>query len=58
MVLWMCDAFLIDLEMLRLPGGKERTAEEFAALFDRAGFKLTRVVPTRCPLSVVEARPK
>jgi hypothetical protein len=49
---------LIDLEMLLLPGGKERTADEFAALFDRAGFALTRIVPTQSPLSVVEARPK
>jgi O-methyltransferase len=49
---------LIDLEMLLLPGGKERTADEFAALFDRSGFTLTRVVPTQSPLSVIEARPK
>jgi hypothetical protein len=49
---------LIDLEMLLLPGGKERTAEEFAALFARAGFELTRIVPTQSPLSVVEARVK
>jgi hypothetical protein len=47
---------LIDLEMLLLPGGKERTAEEFGALFARAGFALTRVVPTQSPLSVIEAR--
>ena len=49
---------LIDLEMLLLPGGKERTADEFASLFDRAGFALTRIVPTQSPLSVIEARPK
>ena len=49
---------LIDLEMLLLPGGKERTADEFAALFDRAGFALTRIVPTQSPLAVIEARPK
>jgi hypothetical protein len=49
---------LIDLEMLLLPGGKERTADEFASLFERAGFALTRIVPTQSPLSVIEARPK
>ena len=49
---------LIDLEMLLLPGGKERTADEFASLFERSGFALTRIVPTQSPLSVVEARPK
>jgi hypothetical protein len=47
---------LIDLEMLLLPGGRERTAEEFASLFARAGFELTKIVPTQSPLSVVEAR--
>jgi len=47
---------LLDIEMLLMPGGRERTAEEFASLFDRAGFELTRVVPTESPLSVIEAR--
>jgi hypothetical protein len=46
---------LIDMEMLLIPGGRERTAEEFAALFARAGFELTRIVPTASALSVVEA---
>jgi len=45
----------LDIEMLALPGGKERTQKEFAELFAAAGFKLTRVVPTASPLSVVEA---
>ena len=49
---------IIDLEMLVMPGGKERTEAEFRALFDRAGFTLTRIVPTKSPLSVVEAKPK
>jgi hypothetical protein len=38
----------------RLAGGA-RTAEEFGTLFSRAGFELTRVVPTESALSVVEA---
>jgi len=41
-----------------MPGGRERTEQEFRALFDRAGFDLTRIVPTPSPLSVVEAKPK
>ena len=45
----------IDIEMLALPGGKERTKEEFRDLFDHCGFELTKVVPTKSPLSVVEA---
>jgi hypothetical protein len=39
------------------PGGCERTAAEYGALFEKAGFKLTRVVPTASPVSVVEAVP-
>ena len=49
---------VIDLEMLVMPGGRERTAEEFDALFAKAGFKLTQVVRTEAPLSVIEARPQ
>ena len=46
---------LLDLEMLVMTtGGRERTQADFAALFDRAGFRLTRVVPTMAPASVVE----
>jgi O-methyltransferase domain/Dimerisation domain len=47
---------LIDLEMLLFPGGRERTEADFRSLFHRAGFELTRIVPTQSPLSVVEAR--
>lgn len=45
----------IDLEMLMMPGGRERTEKEFRTLFAKAGFQLTRVVPNKSPLSVVEA---
>ena len=44
---------LLDIEMLVI-GGLERTEQEFASLFARAGLKLSRVVPTACPLSIVE----
>jgi hypothetical protein len=47
---------LTDMVMLAFtPGGRERTADEYAALFGKAGLKLTRVVPTPSPVSVVEA---
>jgi hypothetical protein len=49
-------AKIIDLEMLLMPGGRERTQQEFRDLFARAGFELTRVIPTKSPLSVIEAR--
>ena len=45
----------IDIEMLLLPGGRERSTGEFRALFAGAGFELTKIVPTKSPLSVVEA---
>jgi hypothetical protein len=46
---------LLDIEMLAMPGGRERSADEFKALFARSGFEMTKVVPTTSPLSVVEA---
>ena len=49
---------LIDLEMLVMPGGKERTADEFRDLFAANGYELTRIVPTQSALSVIEARPR
>jgi hypothetical protein len=48
-------AKLIDLEMMAGPLGRERTSEEFQRLFERAGFRVTRIVPTQSPLSVIEA---
>jgi hypothetical protein len=49
---------IIDLEMLVMAGGRERTADEFRTLFAGAGFELTRIVPTKSPLSVIEAKPR
>ena len=46
---------LLDIEMLVSPGGKERTAGEYEELFSRAGLRLTRIVPTKSPYSVIEA---
>src|SRR5579862_5570982 len=47
---------LADLNMLVLTGGHERTATEYGVLLDRAGFTLTRLVPTPTPLSMIEAK--
>ena len=43
-----------DLNMLVAPGGRERTTDEYAALFASAGFRLVRVVPTNSGLGVIE----
>jgi hypothetical protein len=45
---------LLDINMLVLTGGMERTEAEFAELFAAAGLRLARVIPTACSLSIVE----
>jgi hypothetical protein len=45
----------IDMEMLALAGGRERTEAEFADLFTKAGLRLVRVVRTPSPHCVIEA---
>jgi len=47
---------LLDLNMLVMLSGKERTADEFGALFAKAGLALSSVTPTHSPFAVVEAR--
>jgi hypothetical protein len=47
----------LDLNMLVLPGGRERTEAEYAEMYARAGFRLERVVPTPTEVSVIEGRP-
>ena len=46
-----------DLNMLVMTGGKERTETEFRELFNAAGFKLLRVIPTDFPTSIIEGEP-
>jgi hypothetical protein len=48
---------LTDLEMLVSVGGRERTRAGYAELLAKAGFAVTRVVPTAGPMSIVEAEP-
>lgn len=47
----------LDVQHLAAWTGKERSAAEYDALFQRAGFALKRVVPTASPVSVIEAAP-
>jgi hypothetical protein len=44
----------LGLNMMAMTGGRERTRDEFAALFARAGVRLSSVVPTTAPVSVIE----
>jgi hypothetical protein len=48
---------ILDVIMLALTGGQERTEAEYRALLEKAGFRLKRVVPTQSAVSVIEAVP-
>jgi O-methyltransferase/methyltransferase family protein len=48
----------MDLNMMVITGGVERTREQFAALFEAADFELTRVTLTATAISVIEAAPR
>ena len=41
-----------------MTGGRERTQAEFCGLLDASEYRLTRIVPTMAPQSVIEAVPK
>lgn len=45
---------LIDIEMMVVAGGQERTGTEWAALLGRSGLRIVGVTPTSPPLSVIE----
>lgn len=46
---------MLDMMMLVGPGGQERTKEEYGTLLGKARFRLTKVVPTRSAVSIIEA---
>lgn len=48
---------LLDIIMLAVTGGRERTRSQFAALLTETGFRLERVLPTASQYSIVEAIP-
>nr|AHE14775.1 EspM-like O-methyltransferase [uncultured bacterium] len=47
----------LDLAMLFVYGGRERTEDEFARLLTAAGLRLTRIVDSTSTLRVIEAAP-
>jgi hypothetical protein len=49
---------LLDLAMLVIPGGKERTEEEYRRLYEAAGFHLTGIMPTSSEINVIEGKKK
>ncbi len=46
----------LDLTMMLVPGGQERTEPEFRQLFSAAGLTLERIIPTATEVSVIEGR--
>lgn len=40
----------LDINMLAMTGGKERTEQEYAALFSKAGLKLSKIIATQSPM--------
>jgi hypothetical protein len=46
---------VLDMAMLVITGGQERTDAEYGALLSKGGFRLTQVVPTNSAASIVEA---
>jgi hypothetical protein len=47
----------IDVVMLAVTGGLERTEAQYASLFDAAGLRLEQVIQTQGPISILEASP-
>jgi len=50
-------AHFMDVHMMVMLGGRERNEEQFSALFDASGLKLTRTIAAGGELFVIEAEP-
>lgn len=47
---------ILDIVMLlNTPGGRERTEPKYRLLFEKAGFRLTRAIPTKVENWILEA---
>jgi hypothetical protein len=47
----------LDLHMMVLAGGRERTAEDYRELYAQAGFELKQILPTAAPHSLIFGHP-
>jgi hypothetical protein len=46
----------LDLHVMLLTGGRERTVEEYERLLEKTGFKISRILPTKHPaMDIIEA---
>jgi O-methyltransferase len=48
---------ILDVMMLWMPGGRQRTRGEHEELLNKAGFRLERFIPTMADVSILEAVP-
>lgn len=49
--------WLMDINMLVMTGGRERSAAQYETLLHGAGFRTEQVIPTASPMSIIIARP-
>ena len=50
--------YLLDVQMMAMFGrARQRGEAEFQRLFDQSGFKLSRIIPTASPVSIIEVWP-
>jgi O-methyltransferase len=49
---------ILDLNMLAMSSGRERNRTEFRRLLAAAGFRMSRIVATMAPQSLIEAIPQ
>ena len=47
-----------DVNMLVCTGGRQRSADEFRALYAAAGLALSRIIPTSARVSLIEGTPR
>jgi hypothetical protein len=48
----------MDVNMLVMASGRERTAAEFKELYEKSGFVLEQIIPTHSPLSIIVGTPR
>lgn len=50
-------AKVVDINMMMLMGGEERTGMQYSRLLEKAGLQMTRIIPTESECSIIEAVP-
>lgn len=48
----------MDMQMMMITGGKERTSEAFKEMLEKAGFQIVDIYPTATEFSIIEAKKK